>query len=262
MQSFFPLRRSMLERSEKFRQLTCVEKVFYINLLADMNLAIPDGGTFYRADARYAAALNISIQKVRQARVRFKKLGLIEFKPGGYARNRPLATRYTSVRGAKPPKEGEGDQFVKMQRHAFNMVLARLRRGAFKAEDVVCYVYLTWWREKYSQNETFVLFKSQWSRMTRIRDVAGCVRRLYENFEYAGGDHLFKFEDHHQKITVWNLAGPADPSEDKNSAEIAERWLREVDEKAKCLSQEGKKDWSERQQKRKPSEEEKQTLPF
>lgn len=236
MQEFFPLNRSMLESDKKFRQLTHVEKVFLINLVADMNAAIPDGGTFYRADTTYAAALNISIQKVRQARVRFGELGLIDYKSGGMARNRPLATRYTRVKWAKIPKKGVGEFFAPMQRHELDMILDGLRRGVFRPEDVVLFCYIIYWRHKHRKNGTFFFSKSQLSRMTGIKNVAGCIQGIYENFKYAGGNHLFEYENRYHKIVFWRLSEPCDPSEDENNAKIAERYKQEINEKAIRLS--------------------------
>lgn len=251
MQNWFPLNRSMLENSEEFRRLTHTEKVFFINLVADMNAAIPDGGTFYRSDPWYAAALNISPRKVRQARVKFKKLDLIDYKSGGMARNRPLATTYTRVEWARPPKKGEGEFFAPMLRHELDMALDKLREGFFRPEDVVLFCYIVYWRHKHRDNETFFLSKSQFSRITGIKNVAGCIQSLYENFKYTGGSHLFEYNICYHKIVLWKLSHPGDPSEGKDNVEVAERYRQEIDEKAKCLSQEKKKDWGEWQRKRK-----------
>ncbi|MGQ9824185.1 MAG: hypothetical protein ACUVSK_04195 [Desulfotomaculales bacterium] len=64
--------------------------------------------------------------------------------------------------------------------------------------------------------------------MTNIPDAPARVAKLYKNFTFAGGAHLFEYKDQYHRLlfTKWNFF--SDPSEDENNQALAERYREEV----------------------------------
>lgn len=74
---WFPIFNRQLDDAG-FKALTPAEKVMYWYLASEFNSL----GQFYRADVDLAAAVKLSVAKVRQARRKFQRLGWLAVVPG------------------------------------------------------------------------------------------------------------------------------------------------------------------------------------
>lgn len=148
--NFFPLCAELVESLE-FKKLPVTEKLFLIQLISDSNIN-PEG--WYKADLEYAIALKVSINKIRQARPRLKKLGFIDYESGQLKANRKFATRYTFVKYSRPEPP-----FSKVHRYTYTSLLTELR------EESISHPCLLFWllsAYKYGRSATdgFSVYKS------------------------------------------------------------------------------------------------------
>ena len=132
-----------------------------------------------------------------------------------------------------------------MPRHTFNVLLYFLRHGNFQAGDLVVYFYLTYWRRKCVEDEkSFFITKEKLRDLTNLKDSPGRLGKLYSNFKFSGGNHLFEYGGYH-KLTFTDWSTCADPDEDENSRSHAEGFNQEIKERARQIregnSAEGRK---------------------
>lgn len=224
--SFFPLPRELMEESQEFRALTPVEKVYYWMLMSRFNA----GGPFYRADLEYAVILRRSVDTIRRARRKFEALGWIQIKRGTKdARGRGLATRYLYVKWANTD---EASYWAPMPRHMFEWDMVYfVFTGQFEPEDVVTYVYLTYWYEKHRQtferDGCFYISRAQLRELTGLPDAPEHVQRLYDRFQFSNGDHLFDFTGYQRfKFTAWRIT--ISPEENEHNRQNNERRRQQV----------------------------------
>jgi len=221
MQNWFPFSDEWLQATSGF---TVHERLFGLWIISEANLEAAQGRpTFYRSDAIAAVTLRMGLDKVRRARRRFQAAGLISAVPGFRAKGRNLATTYTAVRMAAPPKAGS---WAKVHRHAFHALLAHLRRGPSAHADVWTWLVLLFLRNRYDEDDegSFFVSKRELRAVTGIVQATECVRRLHDGFHFKNGPALFEYEDQHHRFrfTLWQ--GFAE------SSEMAERWRREIAE--------------------------------
>lgn len=222
MQNWFPLNNDLLANPE-YKELPVSHRLYLLYVISEFNWR----GSFYQADQEVAAALDVSISTLRRARRSCGERGWVEYRSGFQdERERNVATRYDDVPHADPQ-----EPFSKMPHHSLRMVLDQVRRGNFKRKDALVYNYLGYWRQqctyKRNGNTDFFITKRKLRELTGIHDSPGCVDRLYEKFQYSGGDHLFEYSGY-RRLTFTNWGWPADPDEDQRNAENAERWQEEI----------------------------------
>jgi len=228
--SWFPLPEGVMENPE-FKLFTPTEKLYLWLLISEYNLR--DGG-FYLADLEVAKTLATSEKTIRRARANPAFRKWVIFVPGTRdKRGRGIATRYLEVKCAKL---GDYGWYAQMHRHTFNMMLDCLRRKTFQPGDVVVYVYLSYWywrcRGRYTDRNEFFITKRELRDLTNLEDAPDRVTRLYKNFNYNEGSHLFEYSGYQKlKFTKWATA--ADPEENENNRKNAERWIQEVKEQVK-----------------------------
>lgn len=233
--SWFPLAEELMEDAI-FRALGPLDKLYYWALISKANQY---GGKFYWSDLEAAATLGCSLSTVRGARRKYTKLGWISTIPGFRdKRGRTLATQYQEVKWAQV--EGVS-WYAQMHRHTFDMMLNRLWHKVFQPGDLVVYIYLSYWQCRcqvsYEESGDFFITRRQLRELTGLEDAPLRVARLYNNFTYNGGAHLFEYSGYQKlKFTKWATA--ADPEKDENNRQHAERYLREIKERARQLRQE------------------------
>lgn len=237
--SWFPLARDLMESEEFIKLFSPTEKLYTWLLISEYNFR---GSSFYWADVEVAVTLGTSEKTVRRAREQLAKLGWVNYIPGTLdKKGRGLATKYLEVKWATPE---DSSWFAQMHRYTFNMMLNCLRHRRFKPGDVVVYVYLSYWwwkcRGRYADRGKFFITKQELRKLTNLEDAPERVARLYSNFTYAGGAHLFEYTSGYQKLEFkeWNTA--ADPEKDENNRKNAERWVQEIKERVKKLRQDKK----------------------
>ncbi|MCM8536755.1 MAG: hypothetical protein NE334_12530 [Lentisphaeraceae bacterium] len=140
--NFFPLCAELIE-NPIFMNLPITEKIFLIQLISDSNQN-PNG--WYKADLEYSVIINVSIQKIRQARPKLKQLGLIDYKSGQLKRNRKIATEYTNVKFSRP-----SEQFARVHRYTYESLLEKVRR---KYEPLARESILFWLLSNYKSGTT------------------------------------------------------------------------------------------------------------
>lgn len=219
MINWFPLYKSMMEDSEEFRGLTPTEKVYYFQLISEFNLRQKE---FYKADLEFAVMLALSEDKIRRARRKFQYLGFLNIKPGFRSRGKGVATSYLSIRWNKP---GEGEFFAQFHRYVFESMLSKVRSGKLKHSDVLIYVYLSYlqWKNRGANDGKFYIAKRLLNELTNVADSTSAVVRLHALYTFTSGAHLFEYKDQYHKIAFDKWTTLADPSEDENNRQIAER---------------------------------------
>jgi len=236
--NWFPLSKSMMEGNADFRKLTPGEKVFWLSILSQINLR----GEFYKADLEWAVVLALSLSKVRQARRKLQALGWLKVTPGRKAQGRRLATRYHLARWAKPEPHV---LFAQMQRYAWEALLDHLqpkRRSPWAEKrlkpwfnhcDLVVYAFLCYFWQRFlgPANGDIFITKGQLQKATNLPNAAESVRRLYADYTFYRGAHLFKVREGHHRFQITEWAWFADPHDDDHNAKIMaerERRLRET----------------------------------
>lgn len=195
--SWFPIAKGMIQ-DEAFRNLTPTEKLYFWKVLSEYNYA---GGEFYKSDTWFAASLNLSVEKIRKARVKLSNLGYIEFTPGTQdKRGRKLATTYKTVKWADVP---EGEQFSKLERVTFERLIDYIGHN-FTHADVVCYVYIS--HLVFTRGGDYaILSKSDFSEITGMPKPLTHVWNLLRKFTFSSGSKLFDFNDEYRKIQFKNV---------------------------------------------------------
>ncbi len=232
--SWFPLPEGVME-SPEFKMFTPTEKLYLWLLISEYNLR--DGG-FYLADLEVAKTLATSEKTIRRARAKPAFREWVSFVPGTRdKRGRGIATRYLEVKCASL---GDYGWFAQMHRYTFNMMLNCLRHKTFQPGDVVVYVYLSYWywkcRGRYADREKFFITKRELRELTNLENAPERVARLYSNFTYSGGAHLFEYSGY-QRLEFTKWATAADPEKDENNRKNAERWIQEIKEQVKKAKQ-------------------------
>lgn len=187
--SWFPVAKGMIEE-ESFRTLTATEKLYLFQVMSDFNL---NDGEFYRADIEYAATLKLSLEKIRKARAKLKKLGYIDMIPGkqDLKRKKNIATIYKGVKWLEVP---DGEQWSQISRPTFEALVDYIREERFTHEDVVCWIYiahLCWC----GGGQYAAMTKKEFLHITNMPSAIKCVNNLLKNFTYNGGAKLFTFSD-------------------------------------------------------------------
>lgn len=226
--SWFPLPKSLME-CEQFRALSPIGKVYLWLLMSEFNRR---GGTFYKADLEIAVTLNVRRKSIRRARKVLSELGWIKVKRGFQnSRGQGIATRYLDVAWSTTGALDEGDFWAPIDYHTFHMMLNRLRQGTLQPADLVVYVFLTYWRWKckgrWRDEDQFFITKGDLRKLTKLPNSPKRLKKLYENFVFCCGTHLFEFDGYNKlTITNWNIA--ADPDQEENNRRNAERWIEEI----------------------------------
>ena len=223
--SWFPISEEWVRATGS---LTVHERLFSLWAISEANREFSQGrAEFYKADLEVGVTLAMSEDKVRRARRKLSAEGWLEVVPGFRAKGRNLATRYQAVRWATPPKDGF---FAPMHRHAFEALLACLRRGEFTHSDILTYALLTYLQRKYDRDDCgdFFVAKGELREVTRILQAPESVGRLNEVFQFKGGAALFDFTDQHHRFHFHAWRGFTDPAEDENAAQRAEKWREEI----------------------------------
>lgn len=198
--SWFPLLQELIEDDLVFRKLTAAEKVFLLYKISEFNLK----DKHYEADIKAAIILNLSEIKIRVARRKLQAAGYIETKPSYLAANRHIATTYLNVKHAHPEP---GESYQCIHRSTFDRMLHHLRNKLFTHTDIVTYVILAYYHEKYADERGFFITKYKLRELTNIPDSPLCVNKLYKLFAFTGGEHLFEYADKQQKLRFsakWN----------------------------------------------------------
>lgn len=215
--NWFPLYRAMMENPDFTDLLSPVEKLFMLLLISEYNMR----GAFRKCDLEIAATLGVSESKVRQARYKLAELGWIATVPGFKlpGKKTGIATLYDAVKWAVVTENG--DFFARMHRFAFEQLLSKVRSGTFTHADVVTYVYLCYLNERNGSKGEFYVTKQELRELTNIENVAACVARLHDRFQFTSGAPLFEYQDLYHKLLVRKFRCFADPSKDENNARIA-----------------------------------------
>lgn len=225
--SWFPIHVEQIEHPS-FHSLTPTQKLYMWFIISEFNLR----GQFYLSDLQAAVTIGAKEETIRKARPILQNLGFIETRPGFKgADGRGVATSYLAVPWARTPKKGEGKQFKKQDRYTFETLLEQVRNDQFSISDVVVYVYLNYIRQFNQKDDAFYISKSELKELTNIQKADECIRNLYNNFTYSGGEHLFEFEDryHGFRIEEWAQA--------KVDGERAYQRLQEIRTKVEQIRQ-------------------------
>lgn len=202
MGNWFPVHAELLECSE-FQSLSKSEKLFYVLLVSEYNRARVEHPALIRPDIWFAAALSLSVVKVRQARRKLARLGLIEYKPGQITRRGGVATKYLAVKYATVQSDA-GRFFAQVQRFSFEALLHIYRGHWLNLDDVLVWVVLcfTYWRCRGKQEDKrFYISKRELRRLSGASNPAGSIVRLYHAHTFKGGTHLFEYTDRYHKLT-------------------------------------------------------------
>ncbi|MEW6236422.1 MAG: hypothetical protein AB1656_13630 [Candidatus Omnitrophota bacterium] len=203
---WFPLSASLIAHP-KFKAATPMEKIYLLWIISEFNLS----GEFYRSDLEITIVLKMSISKVRQARKKFQAMEWIQTMPGFRMQGRNLATQYLECGWAAPPVKGDGVFFAPIQRYTFEHLIAYIRKGWFTHADVWVYLALWFSLKKYRGDEPggFFITKKDLCELTNIpqSDAVKKVERLYNDFMFKGGSHLFEFTDAKFKLCFkdWSI---------------------------------------------------------
>jgi hypothetical protein len=224
--SWFPLSRAMMEESHEFSSLTPTEKLYFWRLLSEFNLR----GEFYQSDLEMAKTLGTSEKTIRRGRKKLINLGWVIAKPGSRTtRNQLLATRYLLLQHAHPEKESF---FAQMPRHTFNLMLDYLRRSIFKQADIVVYIYLSYWflknRGKYYERDRFYITKDRLRSYTNIGDAVQRIYKIYKEFSFSDGTHLFEYEDEYHRFVFKNWKVATNPEKSEQARKRAKEFINEV----------------------------------
>lgn len=243
MRAFFPIAEEQVN-DEAFKSLTPAEKLYYWLLVSEYNYYMPLNGNFSRSDSWFAAALSLSLVKVRQARRKFQKLGWIAIKQGYKAARRNFATEYLTVKWSRPPGKGNG-RFAQMHRHAFHMLLRYIFQKRLTIADLVIYTYMNYWRSMngetdsdgdYSPADNWFITKQQLRELTGIQQAVECVDNLFKKFTFSTGEHLFGYEDKYTKLSFADWAEFSDPSSNEGAKNSADSWEKEIKQRAVIVS--------------------------
>lgn len=240
--SWFPLAKGLIEE-ESFRTLTATEKLYLFQVMSEFNL---NDGQFYRADVWFAAALNLSVEKIRKARAKLSKLGYIDMTPGkqDVGRKRNIATTYNDLKWLDTPV---GDQFSQIDRPTFEMLINYIRTGMFTHDDVVCWVYIAhfcWC----GGGRYAAMSKKELFHLTNMPGIIKNVRNLLSKFQFSNSkDTLFDFTNEHHSVKFESIRNVAFTQErlDRNYLDIEKRIeaIRDIDKQKekKKLSKTGEK---------------------
>lgn len=230
----------MMEDSPEFRKLTPAEKVLWINILNESNLR----GEFYKADIEWVVALNLSLNKVREARRKFGALGWLNFTPGCRSHGGRLATQYHSARWTKPE---DGVFFAQMPRYTWEWLLTLLRPvrsrpgewidPRLRKREPVCghievllYAYLWYWWNKYGDKTGIVITKHTLQELTGFAGASDKVQGL------ADATGMLKFRDEYHKIRLlefWFRKDPSKCADNARQRDLAARNLSDAIAKAR-----------------------------
>ena len=155
--TFFPLTSELVE-DPVFMGLTVIEKLFLMCLISDANL-YKNG--WYKADNYYAGVLNVSLEKIRKSRPKFKKLGLIDYESGGLKGNRKFATQYKSVKFSEPVTPFARIMRFNFMRHCSdigNKNAGRDYRAVTHAD--VLFVTLSQYKNRFCKDDKFFVPKA------------------------------------------------------------------------------------------------------
>jgi hypothetical protein len=197
-----------------FMSLTATEKVFYWYLASEFNESMSK--RFFRADAEFAVALRLSEVKVRQARRKFERLGLITITPGTRTNRGNLATVYHSVKWSRASEYNResrdslfkrysdagrvpGLPFSKFHRHTYNVLVSKIRSGQIHHRDLVVYVILFHWAQSKdlsrSRKASGAVHISKRVLITETGDhrAPASIGNLHEGMIFSEGSHLFTY---------------------------------------------------------------------
>lgn len=226
--SWFPIANEQINHPD-FKSLTPTQKLYYWFVVSEYNYFMAELGEYYRSDQWIASALGVKERTIREARRTCQKKGFIKTVPGrrNLKTGQAIATQYKYVKWSLP-NDIEGG-YAKFIRHHLGMLLNKVRdpRTTIYVEDVVIYIYLDFIRDRYRDNDFFVT-KRELREMTRIKKAPESVRNLYEDFRFASGNHLFEFEDNHQKFHFEEWREALEPQEDDTAYENAMVWEDEI----------------------------------
>lgn len=234
--SFFPVFVDQVEKNPDFKSLSSVQKLYYWLLASEFNAY----GEFYRADDWFAAALGLkSVDTIRKARVKFGQMGWIKYTSGRRTkRNQNLATTYHDVKWAVPTQEGQGFQYSKMQRYAFEALLQRIRDKIFTHDDLVVYVYLNHWHALHG--ETPIGKRSLCNMIGNMstQKLMQCIWRLSDTdrFSFANENTpLFDFVNLYQSISITKLRTFVEPAEDEDMLQLAKEYHKDIEKRMRQL---------------------------
>lgn len=244
MKTFFPVSEEQVN-DEKFKSLTPAEKLYYWTLCSEFNFYTTIKENFVRSDAWFAAALSLSVIKIRQARRKFEKEGWIKVKKGHKLGERKVATTYLAVKWSKPLTT-QNRRFSQMHRHALFMLLESISKRQVSIKDAVVYVYLNFFRSMigkideygdYVSPEDFFITKGQLFKLSQITKAIEAINNLYYKFIFEHGAHLFEYKDKYTKISFNAWAQFDDPAENENARKKALLWEEDINFRAKLLAQ-------------------------
>lgn len=214
---WYPMFGSQIE-NEDFRKLSPTGKLYYWYLSNRFSRYNADVGEFFHSDEMFAVALGVETVTIRKIRPKLKKLGFIDYTPGfKNDQDRPVATKYHYVRWSDVSEREEDDYFVRHRRYSLEMLLANLRRGIFSAPDIVVYVYLEHFKDKFhnkNNKNSFYISKKDLRHYSNIKDAVIRIENLYKNYRYANGAPLFEYKDEYHRISFDSWAVPLEPIED------------------------------------------------
>lgn len=226
---WFPIIRECLE-SDEFGGLTPAEKIYYWHLIERFGFF---GGPFGEPDARAAAKIGVSEGKIRVARRKLRDMHWVHYKSGFYVVGRgAVSTRFRWIKWTNLPEKGSGGWFAKMHCHAFNCIVARVRKGVFSHADLVTYVVLCYLRHKYSRNRSsFYATKKELRKLLGVADAVARIRNLYERFTFKSGARLFEYLDEYNRVYFSDWRDFADPSEGEHARTRALKLEDEIKER-------------------------------
>lgn len=237
MVNWFPLRRGLIE-SPEFAAMTPAEKVYFLYLVSESNLATLQGrNSFYKSDLEVAVTIGLSEDKVRRVRRKFARIAWISVRPGFRSQGRNMATTYLSIKWASTPKEGDGDWFAPLHRFAFAVLLAEVREGTLRHADLVVYTTLCYvaWKNRGEGSGRFFATKRDLVNLTGVPGAAKCVSRLHQRFHFSNGTDLFNYQDDYHRLTFTKWSGFLDPSESEKSLTVAKGFVEEVKRRLRLL---------------------------
>jgi len=222
MDQWFPITSEIMENDPIFRKLFPSQKLFYFNILRDLNTVEPPKKTYYKPDIRYADALDVHINKIRIARRRFKDLGLLRYTQGKRAKGKNLATIYEWAKGLR--SQTKGGFFVQMPCYIFDILLDKLRERKLDSRDAIVSIslfYLQWRYCDLGRGRSFFVAKSELAELSNVQSIVKSVNNIYNNFRLCNGIRLFKWRNSHHRLFFEECATCNVPSK---VSQLIEKW--------------------------------------
>lgn len=241
MYFWFPIAEELLKH-EEFIKSKPSDKLYYFALLHYVNLhdmAYEDD--MYKSDIEFAAALSYSVDTIRNARRKFKKLGWIDYTNGFRTKKgKNVATTYHYVAWKETPEKNGEKRFVKFPHYDFEMMLNCLRNNAISHEEMIVYCYVVCFNQLYGTiGEPFFIPKKDLRKITNIKNAVDCIKQL-ANLYVFGDEAVLDYKDEYHRIVITELRRAALPHRDEINRKNFETYLLEVKSKAERMRVEQK----------------------